>query len=934
MNSTAVIALPASEQPAYDPLEAAFAATPALRPVDTAPDQPRLRVLQRNVARLDRPHRGGNDLVVPRLDLYSRLSGAARVTQLAAAAGSGKTVLLRSWIDHARLQSRAAWVLLDQDERDAQRFWLSVLHALRRTAAVGPLVRELTAAPDLDGWTIVERLIEDMAALQERAWLVIDDLNQLRSDEAMHQLECFVRCAPPALHFVLSSRSDPQLGLHRLRIDGELTEIRTLDLRFTPVEARSLFESAGVELSEVALAQLLKRTEGWAGGLRLAAMSLASHDDPERFAGEFSGSERTVAGYLLAEILERQPPEVRHLLLCTSVLERVSGPLADCLTGGSGAEGILQELEDANAFVTSLDAGRSWFRYHQLFADLLRLELRRTLPEAVGRLHRAASEWFEQEGHPVDAVRHAQLARDWPRAAGLVFDSRIGLILDGRLATLRGLLDGFPARVAAADPELAVVFAGVRLRDGSFDDADAYIAVAERNAEDVPESREKLFGLHLASVRLALARQRGDLGAAVQAMGSLESALDSQPPNAAGRTDDVRALALMTLGTTELWSLRLADARRHLEEGLALARRIGRPYLEIGCLAHLGIAAPLSGLSASVALAFTEEAVAIAEAHGLATNPIVALAFGVGAGSLAWLGRFDEAEQWLERADLAVRPGGDPGTELAVYHARGLLYSGQGRLEDALAEFRRAEKIQAMLAGEHALMVDLRARIMLTQVRMGELCDARAALDSIGEPDRDRAEVRLPAAAIHLAEGSPVQATELLAPVTERSVESLIPTWAAIHALLFDAAAREETGDRRAAEASLERALDLAEPEGLILPFAIAPVQALLERYPRHQTAHAAFLSAIRDVRAGQSAKPQGECAPLLDELSAAELRVIRYLPSNLKAPEIASELFVSTNTIRTHLRHIYAKLDVHGRAEAVARARELGLLAPSHRRR
>ena len=186
----------------------------------------------------------------------------------------------------------------------------------------------------------------------------------------------------------------------------------------------------------------------------------------------------------------------------------------------------------------------------------------------------------------------------------------------------------------------------------------------------------------------------------------------------------------MTLGTTELWSLRLTDARRHLEEGLALARRIGRPYLEIGCLAHLGIAAPLSGLSASVALAFTEEAVTIAEAHGLATNPIVALAFAIGAGSLAWLGRFDEAQRWLERAALALRPEGDPGTELALHHARGLLYSGQGRLGDALAEFRSAEKIQGILDGEHALMADLRARIILTQVRMGELSDARAALDS------------------------------------------------------------------------------------------------------------------------------------------------------------------------------------------------------------
>ena len=938
MNSAAVIALPPHQQPAYDPVEAAFAARPVLRPVDIDSDErpvrPAWRGPQATVAVLERPRRRGNDLVVPRLELYDRLSGAGRVTQVSAAAGSGKTVLLRSWIDHACLATRAAWVLVDQDERDAQRFWLSVLHALRRTTAVGPLARELTAAPDLDGWTIVERLVEDLAPLQERIWLVIDDLDELRSDEAVRQLERFVKCAPPEVQFVLSSRSDQHLGLHRLRVDGELTEIRTPDLRFSPTEARVLFESAGVRLSEAALAQLLQRTEGWAGGLRLAAMSLAAHVDPEQFAGEFSGSERTVAGYLVAEVLERQPAEVRELLLCTSVLERVSGPLADCLTGCSGAERILQELEDANAFVSSLDAGRSWFRYHHLFADLLRLELRRTFPEMVAQLHRAASDWFEQEGYAVEAVRHAQLARDWPHAARLLIDSRIGLILDGRLATLRALLDAFPARVAAADPELAVVFAGVRLRDGSFDDADAFIAVAERNAEDVPEDRKQLFGLHLASVRLALARQRGDLGGAVQAMRSLESVLDSQPPNAAGHTDDIRALALMTLGTTELWSLRLTDARRHLEEGLGLARRIGRPYLEIGCLAHLGIAAPLSGLSASVALAFTEQAVAIAEAHGLATNPIVALAFAIGAGSLAWLGRFDEAEQWLDRAGLALRPGGDPGTELALHHARGLLYSGQGRLGDALAEFRSAESIQGILAGEHALMADLRARIILTQVRLGELSDARAALDPILERDRDRAEVRIAAAAIHLAEGCAEEAIELLAPVTERSVESLIPAWAAVHALLIDAAAREETGDRRDAEASLERALDLAEPEGLILPFTIIPVEGLLDRYPRHRTAHATFLSTILDVRAGESAKPHGEAAPLLDELSAAELRVVRYLPSNLKAPEIAAELFVSTNTIRTHLRHIYAKLDVHGRAEAVARARELGLLAPSHRRR
>ena len=203
---------------------------------------------------------------------------------------------------------------------------------------------------------------------------------------------------PAELRVVLATRKDPRLGLHRLRLAGALTEIRAADLRFSLDETRKLLEAAGVTLSDAGVALLHERTEGWAAGLRLAAISLAEHPDPERFVREFSGSERTVAGYLLAEVLERQPPEVRDLLLRTSVLERVSGPLADCLTGGSGSERMLQELEDANAFVTALDVGRSWFRYHHLFADLLRLELRRASPTLSRSLHAAAAQWYREHG--------------------------------------------------------------------------------------------------------------------------------------------------------------------------------------------------------------------------------------------------------------------------------------------------------------------------------------------------------------------------------------------------------------------------------------------------------------------------------------------------------------------------------------------------------
>jgi LuxR family transcriptional regulator, maltose regulon positive regulatory protein len=344
------------------------------------------------------------------------------VTVVSAPPGSGKSVLLRSWIAEAGLMDSIGWVSVGRDDRDPQRFWLSVLGALRQTSAGSRLIRELTAAPDLDGWALVERLLQDLAPLRDRLWLVLDDAHELRSAEAQRQLELLLMRGPPELRFVLATRHDPPLGLHRLRLEGELTEIRAAHLRFSLAEARELFAAAGVDLPEAALGTLHERTEGWAAGLRLSALSLAGYPDPVRFAAEFSGSERTVADYLLAEVLERLSGEVRLLLLRTSILEQVNGELTDLLTGGEGGERVLQELEEANAFVVSVDVARSWFRYHWLFADLLQLDLRRTAPAEVDALHRTAARWLTDHGYPVEAVRHAQAARDWASAARLLAD--------------------------------------------------------------------------------------------------------------------------------------------------------------------------------------------------------------------------------------------------------------------------------------------------------------------------------------------------------------------------------------------------------------------------------------------------------------------------------------------------------------------------------
>jgi LuxR family maltose regulon positive regulatory protein len=586
--------------------------------------------------------------------------------------GSGKTVLLRSWIGEAGLGERAAWVLVGRDERDAQRFWLSVLGALRQTVPGSVLVRALTAAPDLDGWAIVEWLLKDLAPLEGRLWLVIDDLHELGSDQARRQLELLLMRAPPELRFVLATRHDVRLGLHRLRLEGELTEIRADDLRFTAAEAGALFQAAGVQLAGPALALLHERTEGWAAGLRLAALSLAGHPDPERFAAGFSGSERTVAEYLLAEVLDRQPTEARRLLLRTSVLERVNGELADLLTGGQGGVRVLQDLEEANAFVVSLDAARSWFRYHHLFADLLQLELRRTEPGEVAALHELAAGWFAGHGFAVEAIQHAQAARDWGLAAQLLADHWPGLHLGGRTATVHVLLAGFPAEARAADAELAALAAADELAHGSLEAAERYLGLAERGLEGVvgsvpvPADRRGQALVRLVVVRLLVARQHGNPPAVAEEARRLRALAETLDATQPGLGEELRALALVSLGITEFWAARFEEAERHLDEGVTLARRIGRPFLEFsGLVYQAGIELFRSFTRAAER---SRQAIELAERQGWTDDPVACYAYSILADVPAWQGRPEEAEAWWRRVERTIRPEAEPVAALAVYH--------------------------------------------------------------------------------------------------------------------------------------------------------------------------------------------------------------------------------------------------------------------------
>jgi LuxR family maltose regulon positive regulatory protein len=877
--------------------------------------------------------------LIDRGDLLAALDRAAasKVTIISAPAGSGKTSLLRAWAGRSGQPHRLALVQVHRDQHDAQQFWLALLDAVRHATGANGGAELPAATPDFNGLGLVDQVLSELTDARGGVTLVIDDLHELRSPEATTQLTRLLTSLPPNVHAILTTRHDVLLRLHRLRLAGELAEIRAADLRFSGRETRELIEASGIALSTAGTALLHQRTEGWAAGLRLAALSLADHPDPERFVAEFSGSERTVAEYLLAEMLDRQPSDVQDLLLRTSLLDRVNGELAHLLTGRPGAEQILLGLEDANAFVESLDPGRTWFRYHHLFADLLRLELRRSLPAAIPALHHRAAEWFTHHGQLAEAIGHTQAAGDWPEAARLLTDHAFSLTLDGQAQTMGTLLRAFP--VGADYPELSLVRAMGDLAQGRLDEAAAHLTVAETYAKTTPPGRQRRLQVAIASLKLSLARRRGHLADVIEQARFLASPVTGPSGGDIDLGSDLRAVALMNLGTAEAWSLGLPEAERHLRDGAVLAREIGRPYLEVGCLAQLGFAYIFHDTATPAIDSFAatqqrcREAITLAERYGWGTEPVIAPALMTLAGTMVWLGELDESERWLRRTERALQTDTGPDIRMLLHQTAGMLHAGRGRRREALEEFRAAEDLASQLAGSQALSSQMTSWLLATQARLGRPAEARARLAALDDERANSGEMHNAGAVICLAEGDPAGALGTLNDVLEGTAPVLGYT-TVVEAHLLAGLAHRDLGDQRAANLAAEQALALAEADRLVLPFAMTGCQELLEALPRHQTAHAALLTDILGVLHGSSlAAKKQPSSPPAEELSAAELRVLRYLPSNLSRPEIASELSVSLNTVSTHVRSIYAKLGVRDRSAAVQRARELRLLAAGRTR-
>ena len=861
--------------------------------------------------------------LLDRKDLFRLLDRAVtkRLTVISAPPGSGKTSLLRAWADHSTKLRRVVFVSVERDQQNEQRFWCAVLDAIREP------VRSTTSAapatvPDVD--EVIDSVLTEIADYAEPVVLIIDDLHELRSTDALAQLEHFLANLPSNARVVLSSRRDPQIRLHQLRLADAIAEIRAGDLRFTEAETRELLAGSGIGLSGEGVAALHQRTEGWAAGLRLAVISLTGHPEPERFVAEFSGTDRAIGEYLMAEMLERQPSEVQRMLLRTSLVDRMNGELADLLAGRSGSEQMLLALEEANAFVVSLDARRTWFRYHQLLADFLRLELRRTSADEVPDLHRRAARWFADRGDVVEAVRHMVAAGDWPDAARLVADHSFRWVLDGQAGTIRAVLQAFPEGALADHPDLALAHAAAELNQGRTEEAVAQLALAESHLPIAPAARRRR-AVAVASLRLALARRSGRFGEVIEQVKMLDASMADASSEPLAMGSELRGVALLNLGIVETWTGRLHEAERHLSDGAALAQRIGRPYLEVACRAHQGF--PSRTVSVMTARERGRQAVALAERHGLDDRPILAPALGAVGGLAIWMGEFDEGERWLRRAWEVGSAHVEPATAVLLHLATGMLHAGRGQQRSALEAFTAAARTQSLLTGAHALAPKITGWLATTQARLGMPDEARATLAAF-TPEPGRAGAIANARAwMCLLDGNPGMAVEALRDV--RDATPPVEPFTLVEAHLLAGTAHLRLGDRDAAAAATEAALATAEPDRLVFPFAMTQAAELLGMLRYHETAHRALLADIVDqLRSTSPPSTDKEPLPHPDGLTPSELRVLRYLPTNLTRAEIADELHVSIHTVNTHIRNLYTKIGAGDRSAAVQRARQLRLLS------
>jgi LuxR family transcriptional regulator, maltose regulon positive regulatory protein len=851
--------------------------------------------------------------MVKRARLVERLdAGIERpLTLVSAPAGSGKTVLLDEWRLEARSPGPVASLVLDREHRDRCAFWTDVVGA---AGAAVPELRTLAVPPrsPLEGF--LGSFARAVSTLDSPLVLLLDDLHVVRSPEVAGDLDWLLERTAARLRLVLSTRSDPPLRFERLRLAGRMAELRASDLAFTLREAEALL--GDLDLSPADVEVLWRRTEGWVGGLRLAQMSLEDADDRAGFVRGFAGNDRAVSDYLMTEVVARQPSENLDFLLRTCLVDRISGELADALTLGQAGDEPLRRLERGHGLATTEDG--HWYRYHPLLVPVLRAESRRRLPEEQRALHGRAGRWHAEHGDPLEAVRHALEAHDWELGGEVLRERWLAFVANGRGTTLRELGQRMPAEVVRGDAELALALAGLELEAGDHAAADELLVEAHALAGRLPKERARRFAVTSTATDLYRARLRGNV---TEALSAARVVLEERWQR--GLAADVRALTLANLGIAEFWAGDLEPAADRLREAAGLGIECANDYVLFLAEAYGGavdVAAGRLGEAQSRA----RTALQLADRRGWTSVAHAAIGYATLATVHIWRNELGELAPLAERASAALTGSSEPllGPGVALLRAQVVALGG-----DPLTglDLVRGATVQGPLPDVlRAPAGMLEAELWLA---LAEPVRARGPLVALHEESPDAA---IGLARIALAEGHPGRALREVVGFLGDERPPALP-FSHVEARVVDAVARDALRDEAGATRALEHALDLAEPRGC--PGAILrygpPLRPLLRRLLASGTRHQALAASLLGVLERSSRPAPAAARPLLEPLSERELTVLRFLPTMMSNAEIAARMYVSVNTVKTHLKHVYRKLDVADRRSCVERGRELRLLSP-----
>jgi LuxR family maltose regulon positive regulatory protein len=868
--------------------------------------------------------------LVPRPQLISRLNHGLRsghkLTLLSAPAGFGKTTLISEWI--AGCERPSAWLSLDEGDNEPTHFLRCFVASLQRIAPnIGQAVLAGLQSPQPPSTqAILTTLLNEIATLPNSFALVLDDYHVIDAQPIDKVLTFLLEHLPPQMHLVITTREDPDVPLARLRARSQLTELRAADLRFTPGEAAAfLHQVMGLNLSAKEVATLETRTEGWIAGLQLAALALQGqisrqgNKNAQDFIDSFSGSHRYVLDYLIEEVLKQQSESVQTFLLQTAVLERLSGSLCDALTGQGNGQTTLEMLDHANLFIVPLDGERRWYRYHHLFADLLRQRLQQGTDErAVADLHIRASQWYENNDLALEAFHHAVAANDVERAARLVEGEGVPLHFRGVVFPILNWLASLPTAVLDARPVLWVMYASALSMVGQMADVEEKLQAAEAALQDaVPDDKVRNLIGHIAAIQALLAAVQNQPDAIItQSHRALEFL---HPDNTA-----VRTATIWKLGIAYHLQGDRAAARRAYSEAISASQASGNLVINISATSGLGNIQEAENQLHQAAQTYRR----ILQQAG-DRLPVAAIEAHLGLARVcyAW-NDLDAVQQHGEQGIQLAQQLGDNDRFVLYKVILARLKLAQGDMAGAAAFWAEADRFARRHHFENRLP-EVAAAQVVTLIRQGDLAAAADLAQAHGLP--------LSQARVHLAQGNPNVALSLLEPLRQQ-VEAKGWQDERLQVMVLQALAYQAGGDGGTAVQLLSKSLALAEPGGIIRLFVDEgpPMAALLQRLKVEDVRFAlsevegmkeyvSQLLAAFDEGGIQPATTTAQ--PLLDPLSERELEILTLIAAGLKNKEIAEQLVISLNTVLYHNKNIYGKLGVNKRTQAIAKARKLNLI-------